>query len=139
MKIEGLFPVSQTSEPRPAREPVKENFAETLKNTIACQTGEPEKISGPAPVPMTGEVFQTATALADAVLSRLEILQTSLGRSDISLKKMMPLIQRLEQDCLRLQDMAQDLPEGSPLRQLLKETATLAWVETFKFHRGDYV
>lgn len=139
MKIENLFLVPQATEPRPAKEPVKENFAETLKNTLACQAGAPEKAASPAPVPVAGEVLQTATALAEAVLSRLEILQTSLGRADISLKKMMPLIQKLEQDCLHLQDIAQDLPEGSPLRQLLKETASLAWVETFKFHRGDYL
>jgi hypothetical protein len=72
-------------------------------------------------------------------LSRLEIFQTSLTRAETSLKKMAPLVQKLDEDSRRLQEVSQELPEGSPLRQVLEETAALAYVESFKFNRGDYL
>lgn len=85
------------------------------------------------------EVLQTSAEMADAALSRLEILQTSLARAENTLKKMAPLVQKLDEDSLRLQEVAQGLPENSPLREVLEETAALTYVESFKFKRGDYV
>uniref|UniRef100_A0A7C3WS04 Uncharacterized protein n=1 Tax=Desulfobacca acetoxidans TaxID=60893 RepID=A0A7C3WS04_9BACT len=143
MKIEDLILLSQTPGRRPAREPGTENFAEYLKEAKASsrseQSGQAAGLDPVKEVTSADEVIQTSAALADAALSRLEIFQTTLGKGDISLKKMAPLVQKLEQDCLRLQDVARSLQEDSPLRLLLEETAALAWTEAFKFQRGDYV
>jgi hypothetical protein len=143
MKIEDLLLLQQTPARRQTGPSPGENFAECLNGAVAATQGrQPSKTAGLSPtagVDPADEVLHTSAELADAALSRLEILQTSLGRADISLRKMGPLVQKLEEDSRRLHDVAQGLPEGSPLRQLLEETAALALVESFKFNRGDYV
>ncbi len=142
MKIEDLLLLQQTTARRQTRAPGEENFAECLKGAAAAQGGQPNKAAGLSPttgVSSADEVLHTSAELVDAALSRLEIFQTSLGRADISLKKMAPLLQKLEEDSRWLHEVAQDLPEGSPLRQLLEETAALALVESVKFNRGDYI
>jgi hypothetical protein len=144
MKIEDLLFLHNTPTPRQTQAPAGETFTECLKGVVASTpTGQPAPaVAGPGQVSELGpvdEVLQTSAEMADAALSRLEIFQTSLTRAETSLKKMAPLVQKLDEDSRRLQEVSQELPEGSPLRQVLEETAALAYVESFKFNRGDYL
>jgi hypothetical protein len=55
------------------------------------------------------------------------------------MKKISSLAQTLEGDSQRLHSLAQSLPDSSPLKQVMEEAAALAYTESFKFNRGDYV
>lgn len=144
MKIEDLLLLQQSPVRRQTRAPTGENFSECLHEAVAStQKGQSGKaVEGLRPVSELSpahEAWHTFAELADAALSRLDIFQTSLVRGETALKKMAPLVQKLEEDSRRLHDVAQGLPEGSPIRQILEETAALAYVESFKFNRGDYI
>jgi hypothetical protein len=143
MKIEDLLLFQQAGVSFKTRAPAaEENFSQCLQEAAATarsQAGQSapgaRSVSELAPA---GPGLPASAELAEAVLSRLEIFQTSLAR-DATLKKMAPLVQKLAEDSRTLQDAAQALPEDSPLRQILEETAALALVESVKFNRGDYV
>lgn len=139
MKIEDLaFFLPATARPQnPA--PGKENFAECLKEALGLA---PQGLGGPGPPAVLSTVGETATSassLVDGTLSRLEILAQGLARGDVSLKRLEPLVEALQEDSRRLHSLAQSLPSESPLRRVAEEAAALSWVEGFKFQRGDYL
>ncbi len=144
MKIDDLLLLPQQPLRPEARPSGEANFAQYLNEALASQTKSTasQNTTGLGPVvgasPLTGS-SQAPAEMVDAVLSRLELLQEALGRPEMSLKSLSPLIQALEADSRRLQALSQGLPPESPLRQVMQETAALSWVECFKFHRGDYL
>jgi hypothetical protein len=144
MKIEDLLLVHiSPAKPQAPANPGSE-FTECLNQAMAStRAGQPRPalagVDSATNLAPLGEVLQTSAEIADATLSRLEIFQTSLARAETTLKQMAPLVQKLDEDSHRLQEVAQGLPKNSPLRQVLEETAALAYVESFKFHRGDYL
>jgi len=139
MKIEdlALFLPGAARPQNPA--PGKENFAECLKEALSPA---PRALGGPGPpavLSAVGETAASAGSLVDGALSRLEVLAQGLARGDVSLKRLEPLVEALQEDSRRLHSLAQSLPPESPLRRVAEEAAALAWVEGFKFQRGDYL
>ncbi|MEW6388319.1 MAG: hypothetical protein AB1491_12455 [Thermodesulfobacteriota bacterium] len=145
MKIEDLLLLSTLG---PARSETKgagkDNFAQHLEEALAQIQKDPatrelvETAAALAPK-LASEVGNSANELVNTVLSRLEIFQEALARPQISLKTLSPLAQALEQDSRRLQSLAQSLPSSSVVRQLVDEAGALAYTESFKFQRGDYI
>jgi hypothetical protein len=144
MKIEDLLTqiiTPKTPEAKPAAG--EANFAQQLQEILAAQgTAAPEapaalgNLSAVAPVT---EVNRTPGEVLETVLSHLDKYREALASSDLPLKKISALVQTLEQDSQRLQALAQSLPASSPLKQVMEEAAALAYTESFKFNRGDYV
>lgn len=144
MKIEDLLVMHNTPARPQTQAPTGNAFTECLNEAVAStRTAQPGAaaagVSQAVDLAPLSEVLQTSAEMADAALARLEILQTSLARAETTLKKIAPLVQKLDEDSHRLQEVAQGLPDNSPLRQVLEETAALTYVESFKFKRGDYI
>jgi hypothetical protein len=143
MKIEDLLFLPMNPAPNPGAGSGRDNFAECLEGAISSrQTQEgPQALGGPAPVAGVDQVEPTGAApeMVEAVLSRLEIFQEALGRPDLSLKSLDPLVQALEKDSTNLDSLAQSLSADNPLRQIVEEAAALTWTESSKFNRGDYL
>lgn len=146
MKIEDLL--SQIITPKtPEAQPSagEANFAQHLKEALAADPKGAAAIQAPMDLTPTGaidpvsEVKCTPGQILDTVLSRLDTYQEALAQSDLPLKKIATLVQTLEADSQRLQTLAQSLPDSSPLKQVMEEAAALAYTESFKFNRGDYV
>ena len=145
MKIEDLLLMATLG---PARHETKgtdeDKFAQHPEEALAQIQKDPatkelvETAATLAPQ-LASEAGNSANELLNTVLSRLEIFQEALGRQEISLKTLSPLAQALEQDSRRLQAAAQNLPSASPVRQLVDEAAALAYTESFKFKRGDFI
>lgn len=145
MKIEDLLPLSITPS-RPEAKPSGEaDFAQHLKEALAGDTkgtAAPEALAGLgqlAAIDPVAEINRTPTEVLDTVLSRLDNYREALAQPDLPLKKLANLVQNLEEDSQRLQSLAQSLPASSPLKQVMEEAAALAYTESFKFNRGDYV
>ncbi|OGP71175.1 MAG: hypothetical protein A2Y80_10645 [Deltaproteobacteria bacterium RBG_13_58_19] len=145
MKIEDLLLLTTLGPARPETKGTGEDkFAQHLEEALAQIQKDPatkelvETAATLAPQ-LASEVGNSANELLNTALSRLEIFQEALGRPEISLKTLSPLAQALEQDSRRLQSAAQNLPSSSPVRQLVDETAALAYTESFKFNRGDFI
>ena len=147
MKIEDLLSLAITPE-RPEAKPTGEggaDFAQQLKQALATDptaTAAPQATAGPAQVaaitPVT-EVNPAPSEVLDTVLSRLDNYRDALAQPDLPLKQLSTLVQTLEGDSQRLQTLAQGLPDSSPLKQVMEEAGALAYTESFKFNRGDYV
>jgi len=145
MKIEDLLPLAITPN-RPEAKPTGEaDFAQHLKEALAGDTkgaAAPEALPGLGQIGAidpVAEINRTPTEVLDTVLSRLDNYREALAQPDLPLKKLANLVQNLEEDSQRLQSLAQSLPASSPLKQVMEETAALAYTESFKFNRGDYV
>jgi hypothetical protein len=145
MKIEDLLSLTITPERPEAKPAGGANFAQHLKEALAADSQGAAALQAPSSVSQltaidpVAEVNPTPTEVLDTVLSRLDNYREALAQSDLPLKKMSTLVQNLEQDSQRLQSLAQSLPDSSPLKQVMEEAAALAYTESFKFNRGDYV
>ncbi len=145
MKIEDLLSLTITPA-RPESKPTGEaNFAQHLQEAVAAASKETGAGQAPAGLELLGAIDPVAATnrapaeVLDTVLSRLDSYREALARPDLPLKKLTTLVQNLEEDSQRLQVLAQTLPGTSPLKQVLEEAAALAYTESFKFNRGDYV
>jgi hypothetical protein len=147
MKIEDLLSLAVTPD-RPEAKTTGAggaDFAQQLKQALAADptaTAAPQATAGPAPLAAVNQVTEvdpTPSEVLDTVLSRLDNYRDALAKTDLPLKKLATLVQTMEQDSQRLQSLAQNLPGNSPLKQVMEETAALAYTESFKFNRGDYV
>lgn len=145
MKIEDLLSLAVTP-PRPEAKPTGEaNFAQHLKEALAA--GPQETTATQAPMDLAridavdpvAAIPYTPGQILEAALSHLDTYREALANQDLPLKKIATLVQTLEADSQRLQTLAQSLPGSSPLKQVLEEAAALAYTESFKFNRGDYV
>jgi len=131
---------------KPEAKPVQgANFAETLKEVLAADpkataaTQAPPGLAQLSAVAPVAEVKSSPTEVLDAVLSRLDTYQKALGQTGLPLKQLSSLVQNLEQDSQKLQTLAQGMPPNSPLKKVMEEAAALAYTESYKFNRGDYV
>lgn len=147
MKIEDLLSIALTPQ-RPEAKPTAQegaDFAQQLKEALAADLKAAAAPQAPASLdqlaaisPIT-EVTSNPAEVLDAVLSRLDTYQEALGQTNLPLKQLSGLVQSLEQDSQRLQTLAHNLPDSSPLKQVMEEAAALAYTESVKFNRGDYV
>jgi len=144
MKIEELLTqiiTPKTPEAKPAAG--EANFAQQLQEVLATQgtagPQAPEALADLSAIAPVSEVNSTPSEVLNTVLSHLDSYQEALANSDQPLKKIATLVQTLEQDSQRLQSLAQSLPASSPLKPVMEEAAALAYTESFKFNRGDYV
>lgn len=146
MKIEDILSLAinpALPEAKPAEG--EANFAQHLQEALAADTKAATGVQAPsgleqlAALNPVSEVGRTPGEVLDTVLTHLDKYQEALSQADLPLKAIADLVQALEQDSQRLQSMAQNLPENSPLKQVMEEAAALAYTESFKFNRGDYV
>lgn len=145
MKIEDLLSLAITPERPEAKPTGGANFAQHLKEALAADPQKTAAPQGPAGLAQIGaidpltEVSRTPAEVLDTVLSRLDTYREALAQPELPLKKLSTLVQMMETDSQRLQTLAQGLPGSSPLKQVMEEAAALAYTESFKFNRGDYV
>jgi len=145
MKIEDLLSIA-INPTRPEAKPTGEaNFAQHLQEALAADTKGAAALQAPpgleqlAALNPGSAVDSTSSEALDTVLANLDKYQQALAQNDLPLKQLTTLVQTLEQDSQRLQSLAQNLPLNSPLKQVMEEAAALAYTESFKFNRGDYV
>lgn len=141
MKIDDLLKIVISPAASTCRRP-PEDFRRYLSAAIDGRTpagGTPEALplSGPGALSPPGP--ERPAAALEAGLRRLEAFARGLADPGVTLRDLEPLAQELLQDSHRLAALARNLAADSPLRGLAEETAALAYVESLKFQRGDYL
>jgi hypothetical protein len=145
MKIEDLLAIAATPKLQEAKPAGGANFAQHLEEALAADSQKTAasqaagKVAPTSAVDPLAEISRNPSEVLDKVLTRLDTYREALAQSDLPLKKLSTLVQMLETDSQRLQTLAQSLPGNSPLKQVMEEAAALAYTESFKFNRGDYV
>ncbi len=143
MKIEDLVvllpPSGRPSSPRP--EPGE--FAQRLQEAVTGRQPQgpvcAQGLSGLAETAPPAPGPAGAAAAVEPALDRLEAFAKGLQDAGRNLKDLAPLAKALERDSRRLAALCRSLDTASPLRPLVEEAAALAYVESVKFQRGDYL
>ena len=76
--------------------------------------------------------------LTEQTISTLEEFSSVLGNLHFSGKDMEPLVEALEDETRAILDLKNQLPSHDPLTDILDRVATVSYVETSKYRRGDY-
>ena len=77
-------------------------------------------------------------ALGEEAIDTLEALGQALANADLDRQALSPLIEALEGDMTGLLDLRAQLADSDPLARLIDRIATVAYLETEKYRRGDY-
>lgn len=142
MKIDDLVHILTPSAAKPSSRRPDEDFASYLGAAVEGRSSaagllDAMPVSGPTAVAPAG--CGGPAAVVEAGLQRLEAFARGLADPGVTLRDLEPLAKELLQDSHRLTALARSVPAASPLRALTEETAALAYVESLKFQRGDYL
>lgn len=77
-------------------------------------------------------------ALTESTIDTLAAYSTALGKKELSVSDLEPLVSALEEETVGLLDMKNKLPGEDTLSQLLDRVSTTAYLEVAKYRRGDY-
>ena len=100
----------------------------------------------------TGDINQTATAtgpvpsrlrlesleLSENAIATLDAFSRALGNPALRADELEPYVSVLETKVAAMLDLKSELPEQEPLAKILEEVATVSFLETAKYRRGDY-
>ena len=142
MKIDDILFGQQTGNKTTNRkEATDTNFKDLLNNQV-----QPADASHP--LASTNAVTPTAAIsatlrleglqLSEKTIDSLESFSAALEDTTIAAEDLEPFVDALEEETSALLDLQQDLPQDDPLAKLLNRIATVAYIESSKFRRGDY-
>lgn len=77
-------------------------------------------------------------ALAETTMTSLASFGEALGDLSLSGESLLPFVESLEEETSSLLSLKEQLPADDPLARLLDRVASVSYVETAKFRRGDY-
>jgi len=76
--------------------------------------------------------------LTETTLSTLDSFSAALGNTALKTEELEPFVAALEEDVAALRATREQMPPTDPLAKLLDRVATVSYLETAKFRRGDY-
>lgn len=76
--------------------------------------------------------------LTETTLDTLDAYGKALGNTAIDGAGLEPFIAAMEDETAGLLDLKQQLPIDDPLAKMLEQVATVTFLESAKFRRGDY-
>jgi exonuclease VII small subunit len=148
MKIDNSDKSQQLS-PNPAERTGSRNtraeFAEVLQKTV--QTKGSNSVTQPSisppirPVEFSGRPETTFKAARQTgeILDTFESYQQLLAKPSASLRKLQPVVERLEQEADRMAASMNHLPQGHALREIMTETLIQVKQEVERFNQGVYI
>lgn len=77
-------------------------------------------------------------SVAEETINNLESFGRALGNMDFRGQSLEPFVETLEEETSSILALKDQLPADDPLARLLEQVATVSYVETAKFRRGDY-
>lgn len=118
--------------------------------TILQETVGAEKAAGAGPASVPHAI--AAVALVDQpegaaravrqtgdILDTLDTYRQLLTDPNANLRRIQPVVERLEQESGSLQTIMLNLPQGHALRQVMNDTLIQVSQEIARFHQGDYI
>ncbi len=76
--------------------------------------------------------------LAETTMNSLASFGEALGDLSLPGESLLPFVESLEEETSSLLSLKEQLPTDDPLARLLDRVASVSYVETAKFRRGDY-
>ena len=118
------------------------DFRSLLENKLHA-TQEIDPVSGVNPVsPMREEGMATlrmdGLAVTESAIEHLEQYTAALADTDLAERDLEPFVSALEEETLALLEIRSHFSEDDSLAMLLDRVATVTYLETVKYRRGDY-
>lgn len=118
------------------------NFQQMLAARLAT-VSESSQTAAVSPTPpveaLVGPALRLASLdLTESAIDTLESFGAALGNTGIDPDGLEPFIAALEDETAALLDIKQHLPAEDPLAKMLEQVATVTFLESSKFRRGDY-
>lgn len=76
--------------------------------------------------------------LTEKTIDTLESFGSALADSRLTADDIEPFVSALEEETAALVELKEELPQNDPLANLLDRVATITYLETAKYRRGDY-
>ena len=117
-----------------------------FKSLLESKLHVPQEISSVASVsnvsPVSEEVKTTlridGLAVTESAIKHLEQFSAALADTKFAERDLEPFVSALEEETLALLEIRSHIPEDDSLAVLLDRVATVTYLETVKFRRGDY-
>lgn len=141
MKIQDIFQSMRTRGTTVAPASTNTDFQQVLAREIATSaaanlaaaTAPTTAASGvPAALRLQG------LELSENTISTLDAFSEALGNTALKNDELEPYAAALEEDVAALLSVKNQIPGDDPLAKLLDRVATVSYLETVKFRRGDY-
>jgi hypothetical protein len=142
MKIDTIQSGHQTL-PQTATSPAaeSESFHKLLQSRIE-QSVKAQQVKAAAPADFIAkaspELRIEGLSLTETTLSTLDSYGQALANLSYSAEELEPFIAGLEEETAALIELKQEFSPEDPLAKLLDRVATVSYLESAKYRRGDY-
>ncbi len=117
------------------------NFQELLQNELTAAK-QSEKTAAASAVQASQQVPPqlriAGLNVSESTISTLDAFSSALADQRFTMAELEPFASALEEGTAALLDLKKQLPQDDPLAQLLDRVATVSYLESSKFRRGDY-
>ena len=141
MKIQDISQSIRSRRPTAATTDPGNDFQQILAREIATSAATNQAA---AAAPAT-DACQVSTALrlqglelSETTINTLDSFSAALGNTALKTEELEPYAAALEEDVAALLSVKNQIPGNDPLAKLLDRVATVSYLETVKFRRGDY-
>jgi hypothetical protein len=112
-------------------------LAGELQKAVAGQPVQAPDAAG-APRPVAPALRLEGLAATEETIGTLDAFADALEDGRFGAEALEPFVSALEEDTVALLAVKNQLPAADPLAQVLDRVATVAYLETAKYRRGDY-
>jgi hypothetical protein len=148
INIQDMPGIAQTQKTLKQNNTPTGGFEQVLEKAMSPQSGQTQATSALPPlqclsnvgfvVPTAAERSQTVQRIDD-LLNVIETYQAKMADPRVSLKETYPLVEQMEKKTAELAPVAEALPAGDKLKEILNRVLVASTVEVIKFNRGDYL
>jgi len=142
MKIDDILFGQQTGNKTTNRKTTTEtNFKDLLDNHVQ-PTDANQSVSGTNAVTAAPAISATVRLeglqLSEKAIDTLASFGAALNDNSIASQDLEPYVNAMEEETSALLDLQEELPQDDPLSKLLNRIATVTYLESAKYRRGDY-
>ncbi len=141
MKIDGLITSAPEIKRNKSGAVSDFNFQRVLESRLKATAGiedvtQTTKVGEPCAA--SAQTRLNGLTVTETTLDAMESFSRALGNTNFSADDLEPYASALEEHTLALLTIKDRLPENDHLAKLLDRVATVSFVESTKFRRGDY-
>ncbi|MEW6501814.1 MAG: hypothetical protein AB1456_10030 [Thermodesulfobacteriota bacterium] len=141
MKIQDILQTFKGRGATKATTTANADFQQMLAREIAASAAA-NQASAETPITAASQVPATlrlqGLELTENTLSTLDSFGAALGNTALKHDDLEPYVAALEEDVAALLETKNQIPGNDPLAKLLDRVATVSYLETVKYRRGDY-
>ncbi|MBU0674832.1 MAG: hypothetical protein KJ950_09340 [Proteobacteria bacterium] len=144
MKIQSIDPATgrRISSAKGSNSGTSLDFRYLLESQLS-QTIETAPVSSPVPVAPSTEAGMSSVrveglTLTETILDTLEKYGSALSNTTLEISDLEPYVSALEEETLAMLEIRSHLAPEDSLGQLLDRVASLSYMESVKYRRGDY-